>query len=182
VSGKIIHAVGKVCGAVKSNAQALRTVEGVASMIEDEKIAEQIIQATEKAEAVVQENIAKSVTTELVNCENIATHTPDGSILKRCKILTETEVIDRLAKCGWKISKDDAVLYNNVDYYVKQANAKMPKIEEVLLKEYKNMTQIAGSPELSVCMDIEHTVTAKYELVLDSSETFYKQDFDIKPE
>ncbi len=66
VSGKIIQAVGGVCGAIKSNATVLRTIEGAASMIEDEKIVEQVIQATEKVEVAVQENIAKNVTTELV--------------------------------------------------------------------------------------------------------------------
>lgn len=174
---KVIQAVGKVCGAVQSQAKNLRTLEGVAGMLEDEKIAEQIIQATEKVEVVVQENIAKNVTTELINCENIATHTRDGSILKRCKILTETEVIDRLASCGWKISKDDAVLYNNTKYYLEQTNVKILKVEDALLKQYKKMIQIVDNPEMSVCMDLEHIVGGRYELVLDTSETYYAVQF-----
>ncbi len=69
VSTKVIHAVGGVCGVLKSQAKVLRTVEGVASMIEDERIAQKIIQATEKLEIVARENITKNVATELSRAE-----------------------------------------------------------------------------------------------------------------
>jgi hypothetical protein len=67
VSGKIIHAVGDVCGLVKEQAQVLRTLEGAVSMIEDERIAQQVIQAAEKMEAAAQEAVAKSVVSELID-------------------------------------------------------------------------------------------------------------------
>ncbi|MBI2345011.1 hypothetical protein HYV10_02995 [Candidatus Dependentiae bacterium] len=58
-SAKVIQAVGKVCGAVQSQAKVLRTLEGVASIAEEQGLTQEIIQATEKLEVAVQENIAK---------------------------------------------------------------------------------------------------------------------------
>jgi len=71
VSGKIIHAVGDVCGLVKEQARVLRTLEGAVSMIEDERIAQQVIQAAEKMEAAAQEAVAKNVVSEFIDARKV---------------------------------------------------------------------------------------------------------------
>ncbi len=60
----------------------MRTLEGVAGMLEEQGVTQEIIQAVEKAEITVQENVTKSLSAELVNAEtNVAksTKTVSGS-------------------------------------------------------------------------------------------------------
>jgi hypothetical protein len=69
VPGKIIHAIGEVCGFVKTQSKVMRTLEGVASMAEEQGLTQELIQTTEKLKVVTQENIAKNLASELTNAE-----------------------------------------------------------------------------------------------------------------
>ena len=188
VPGKIIHAVGGICGAVRSQTKIMRTLEGAAFVLADElgfeEVSQELILATEQLEIAAQENIANNLAAELMEAEKgiekatriISESKSAPSLPVRCKLLSFQDSFDQLKKFGYKIStKDQAVdLYNNVDYYLKQACSKVnTKIEAALLEECTTMQQIAGSADMSVCMDIEHMVNVKYELILDKTKSFH---------
>jgi hypothetical protein len=63
---KIIHAVGGVCGIVRSQAKVMRSLEGIASLAEEQAVAREVMQAAEQLELVVQEKVAKSLAGELM--------------------------------------------------------------------------------------------------------------------
>ncbi|MCX5924642.1 MAG: hypothetical protein NTZ68_04430 [Candidatus Dependentiae bacterium] len=65
IPGKIIHAVGGVCGIVRSQAKGMRSLEGIASLAEDQGVAREVMQAAE-LEIAVQEKVAKTLASELM--------------------------------------------------------------------------------------------------------------------
>ena len=68
VPGKIIHAVGGICGAVRSQTKIMRTLEGAAFVLADElgfeEVSQELILATEQLEVAAQENIANNLAAE----------------------------------------------------------------------------------------------------------------------
>ena len=71
VPGKIIHAIGEVCGAVRAEANIARAVELAAGAGEQagiEKLAHTVAETAQKIEQI-EEKIMQSVATELVNAE-----------------------------------------------------------------------------------------------------------------
>ncbi|MCX5923796.1 MAG: hypothetical protein NTU89_04535, partial [Candidatus Dependentiae bacterium] len=146
---------------------------------------QELTKTVQKIEHAAQENIAKNLAAELMEAEKgieKAGKVASGSkatpsLPVRCKVLSFQDSFDQLKKFGYKISVNKSDLLNNIDYYLKQACAKVnTKIEAALLEEYKTMQQIAGNAEMSVCMDLEHTVNIKYKLILDESKSFYTVD------
>ncbi|MFA5998753.1 MAG: hypothetical protein WC747_01910 [Candidatus Babeliales bacterium] len=176
---KIIQAVGGACGIIRSQAKGMRTLEGIASLAEDQGIAREVMQAAEQLELVAQEKVAKSLAGELMEAGKNGGKVASGSkgtqqSSVRCKILSLEDAFDQLKKFGYKISKEKPDLLNNIDYYLKQACAKVnTKIESALLEECKKMQQIAGSAEMSVCMDLEHMVNVEYKLIKDGEGAFH---------
>ena len=73
VPGKIIHAVGGICGAIRSQAKIMRTIEGVALALGDElgfeEISQELILATEQLEVAAQENIVNNLAAELMEAQ-----------------------------------------------------------------------------------------------------------------
>ncbi len=180
VSGKIIHAVGEVCGFVKTQAKVMRTLEGVASMAEEQGLTQELIQTTEKLKVATQENIAKSFANELKEVKKIITiYNPDGSVLKRFKLLPEQQFISTVRTKGGKISaaKTNKILCDNAEYWVEQMNAAIEKVNNDLIKQYKKMNPIVGHPEKSVCIDLEHAISGKYELVMNKTNEYYQIQF-----
>lgn len=73
VPGKIIHAVGGVLGAVRSQSRIMSTLEGVVSSLGEqfgfEEIAQELPQAACELEAAMTQNIGEKVTAEFIEAE-----------------------------------------------------------------------------------------------------------------
>ena len=73
IPGKIIHAVGGVCGVIRSQTKVMGAIEDVVSTLKNElgleKTAQELAMATEKLEVAAQEKIAKSFAKELMESE-----------------------------------------------------------------------------------------------------------------
>ncbi len=172
---KLLNSIGRICGFTAEGTSTLRALKDSVVMVESQGVNEEIIQTVEKIRISAQKDIAKNLSSKLIEADkNIAIRGRYGSLLKECEILTKAEVINALENYGYKIPKKDLVLYHNVDHYLKQACNKInTKLEVGLLEEYKKMTQVAGNRGMSVCMDLEHTVNISYELIKDKSGAFY---------
>lgn len=70
---KILQGIGSICGGIIAEAKIMRTLEGAASMLEQDlkfqEIAEEIALATEKGEKLAQKSIGKQLVTELLEAE-----------------------------------------------------------------------------------------------------------------
>ncbi len=170
VSGKIIHAVGGVCGAVKLNATALRTIEGAASMIEDEQIFQKVIQAAEKVEVVVQENVAKSFVAESIEAE----------VINQSKIITRsiTEVLTDIQKCGSKISLSNIELCKEVKALVeKLAKEASVVIDQKFRDQFLSKWITENGIKKRVNMNIDHALN--YEIKFKTNKKLGVMEIDF---
>ncbi|MBP9764782.1 hypothetical protein KBD08_00415 [Candidatus Babeliales bacterium] len=69
VSGKVIQALGGVFGAVQSRPTVLLALECVTAMLEEQGVAQAVLQAAEKVTVATQEDINKAFARELANAE-----------------------------------------------------------------------------------------------------------------
>lgn len=174
VSGKIMHGVGATLGLVRSQARNLRTLEAATQMLgEDQalhKVAAEIgeiEQTVAKYDGVVQEKLAEKVA-------DVAKNMP-----KSCKIWTLEKTVAEWKQCGGKISQNNAVLKNNMEYWLQQfIKDTHITIEQAILDECKNIKQLVGNIEMQTCIDIEHIANPQLKLVLDKSGTYYQMQFD----
>jgi hypothetical protein len=123
VPGKIIHAIGGVCGAVRSQAKIMRTLEGVASVLGDElgfeEVSQELILATEQLEVVAQEYVVESLATEMQQVKDIAkkhiksserishkqTNNAPKEVDTRCLLEKNLEIVQNAVKDAERIEK-----------------------------------------------------------------------------
>ncbi len=88
VPGKVIHAVGGVCGALKAEANIARAAElvvGASEQVSAEKIGAEVAKTVQKMEQVAQEKIVQTVAEELMNAEKQIEKVPKSSITQKIK-------------------------------------------------------------------------------------------------
>ena len=141
VPGKIIHAVSGVCGAIRSQAKIVRSLEGVASALKNdlwlEKTAHELVMATENIDVAVQECVGQSVATEIKKVKDVAkkriksservshkqTNNKPKEVDTRCLLEKNLEIAEGVVERAAKIEN---LPDGRIRYYTKEVSSATP--------------------------------------------------------
>ncbi|MCX5923414.1 MAG: hypothetical protein NTU89_02500 [Candidatus Dependentiae bacterium] len=141
VPRKIIHAVGGICGAIRSQTKVMRAVEGAASALKNElwleSATQELILVTENLEVMAQDCVRQSVATEIRQVKDVI-----KKRIKSKKVTNDIAVVDKFPKADTlklleknlkiaesasvKAKRTEVLLDGRVRYYRAEAASSTP--------------------------------------------------------
>ncbi|MCX5923622.1 MAG: hypothetical protein NTU89_03610, partial [Candidatus Dependentiae bacterium] len=163
VPGKIIHAVGGICGAVRSQAKIMRTLEGAAFVLADElgfeEVSQELALATEQLEIVAQENIANNLAYELMEIE--------ANINKPVSISRPAQaIVQDIRNLGGILPYSEVDLCIDLKHMFDHSFPKVNiLIDQSTLRQFRQKVYVCEGSSMKVNLDIDHIINFESKLV-----------------